>query len=450
MIRLAFFFIKLALLVAAAVWLANHPGQVTFVWQGYEVSTSVAVVIVVLLLAIILSIALYSLWRALVGIPQSLSLTHASYRQRKGYVALTEGLMAIAAGDGAAARKQAQRAEKLLNKPPLALLLQAQAAQLSGDDNAASRFYSQMLEKPEMSFLGLRGLIEQSRKQGDQTQALQLARRAQLLQPKADWVAALLVDLEARSGNWSAALEALTRAGRLGAFPPERVKKLRAALWLAQSHSAEQRGLKEDALTEARRAHELLPAFSPATAAYARLLLENGQSKLAAKIIERSWRLYPHPDLVPLYERAGGSITPVAQVKHFERLASFSPESAESHLAVGQAALKAQLWGIARAELDKALLNKTTEGRAAKLLAELSERESHDPAAARVWLERANQAPVAPGYACTSCQSSQAHWSVHCPSCQGLATVEWQRGKETSPRTLAATSAGTLLKLTQR
>ena len=114
MIRALWFFFKLALLVAAAVWLANHPGHVTFNWQGYEITTSVAVLAVGMVGIIILSIVLYSVWRAVVGVPGSLSLAHLSRRQRKGYMMLTQGLMAVAAGDAVAARKLAYKAEHLL------------------------------------------------------------------------------------------------------------------------------------------------------------------------------------------------------------------------------------------------------------------------------------------------------------------------------------------------
>ena len=49
MIRLLLFLVKLTLFVAAAVWLANRPGLVTVNWLGYEVTTSVGLVVLALL-----------------------------------------------------------------------------------------------------------------------------------------------------------------------------------------------------------------------------------------------------------------------------------------------------------------------------------------------------------------------------------------------------------------
>lgn len=426
MIRALWFFLKLAALVAAAVWLANHPGHVTFVWQGYEVSTSVAVVMLALVLVIIVSIALYSLWRALVGVPGSLSLAHLSRRQRKGYVALTQGLMAVAAGDAGAARKLAYKAEHLLKEPTLTLLLQAQAAQLAGDDNGASRYYAQMLERPEMSFLGLRGLVTQAMGRGDDAQALTLVRRAQLLQPKADWVLISLMDLEARSGHWEQALEALVKAARSGAIAPDKARRQRCILLLGLAEHQASRSLFEDASTSARKAHELLPGFVPAALAYARYLLEIDRAKLAGKIIERVWRVNPHPELVDVYLKAGGELNPLASVKRIERLASFNPDAIESRVMLAQAALKAQLWGIAKDQLGKAQA-KAIDRRVFTLLAELSTQEAHDASTAHMWEMKAAEAPASAQWQCTVCSRAAESWAVRCRHCGTLGEIDWRQ-----------------------
>ena len=44
------------------------------------------------------------------------------------------------------------------------MLLSAQAAQLTGDDAAARRYFSGMLEQPETAFLALRGLLLQAQR----------------------------------------------------------------------------------------------------------------------------------------------------------------------------------------------------------------------------------------------------------------------------------------------
>ena len=65
--------------------------------------------------------------------------------------------------------------------------LAAQTAQLGGDEDAARRYFTAMLEKPETAFLGLRGLLMQAMKAGDRAEALSLARRAYEERPNTPW-----------------------------------------------------------------------------------------------------------------------------------------------------------------------------------------------------------------------------------------------------------------------
>ena len=73
------------------------------------------------------------------------------------------------------------KAESLLGDPPLTMLLSAQAAQLSGDEKAAGKFFEAMAQQsePETRYLGLHGMLTQAMHDGDQEQALELARQEQ-------------------------------------------------------------------------------------------------------------------------------------------------------------------------------------------------------------------------------------------------------------------------------
>ena len=66
-----------------------------------------------------------------------------------------------------------------------------------------------MLEDEQMSFLGLRGLIVQALREGDQGMALAYAERAFKLRPQTPWVVHALFDMQAQSGQWRNAQETL-------------------------------------------------------------------------------------------------------------------------------------------------------------------------------------------------------------------------------------------------
>lgn len=91
----------------------------------------------------------------------------------------------------------------------MTLLLSAQAAQIGGDELAAKKFFTAMLDRPETEFLGLRGLLNQALRNNDRGAARGLAERAATLRPDAAWAASSLFNLEARDGRWQQALTAL-------------------------------------------------------------------------------------------------------------------------------------------------------------------------------------------------------------------------------------------------
>src|SRR5205814_9090865 len=106
-------------------------------WHGWRLDTSVGVILIAVVVLVLLSVALWLIYRWIVGAPGALLDGWGESRRRRGYRALTQGLAAVAAGDGAEAAEDAREAEALLSEPPLTMLLSAQAAQLTGDRDAA-------------------------------------------------------------------------------------------------------------------------------------------------------------------------------------------------------------------------------------------------------------------------------------------------------------------------
>jgi HemY protein len=301
-----------------------------------------------------------------------------------GYEALSRGLVAVAAGDAQTARRQARRAETLLDRRPLTMLLSAQAAQLQGDDQAATRFFVAMRERHDTEFLGVRGLLAQAIKREDWNEALQLAERAHRLSPKSDWVVSTLYDLQKRSGRWADAEATLEKRKTLHLLPPDEAPRERAELLLKQSEA----GPPDRALALAKRAFQTDSAYPPAAARYAKLLIAAGKYGRAAAVLEQAWASNPDPELADLYWEARQSHDALAKVKAAQRLAGRNPEHIESRIAVAIAALEARLWGEARANLQS-IAGEDAPPRVCRLMAELEEAEHGDLSRARTWLMRA-------------------------------------------------------------
>jgi HemY protein len=119
-----------AVLVAVAVFFADHPVQVEIVWQGWQVTTSVGVLVAAAVLAALLVALLFWIVSRMVASPRVFLRRRRERRRRSGYRALTQGMVAVAAGDPHEAQRYARKADALLAEPPLTLLLSAQAASL--------------------------------------------------------------------------------------------------------------------------------------------------------------------------------------------------------------------------------------------------------------------------------------------------------------------------------
>ena len=102
-------------------------------WLGWraQLPTSLAVALVVVFAFLL--VCFDRILRAILALPGWLGGQFRQRRDAAGHRALTLGLMAVSAGEPEAARKQAIRAQRLLDAPQLTGLLAAQAAQLAGD-----------------------------------------------------------------------------------------------------------------------------------------------------------------------------------------------------------------------------------------------------------------------------------------------------------------------------
>jgi HemY protein len=440
-------------LITAAIFFADHPGQVEIVWRGWQVETSVGVLAAAAVLAGLAIALFFWLVSLILGSPRAFLRHRRERRRRAGYRALTRGMVAVAAGDSQEAQRCARRADALLADPPLTLLLSAQAAQLGGDETAAKKFFTAMLERPEMEFLGLRGLLNQALRAGDRGTALRLTERAATLRPDTTWAVKSLFELEAREGRWDAALETLAQAVKRRIIPRERARHHRGVILYELSLAALAGGERARGRNLAAQAQALTPDLAAPAAHHARVLLQDHRTGPAAESIERAWRMMPHPDLAQVYGAIHDGAPPLDRLKRFERLAAQNPDARETHLAVAEAALDAQLWGEARRHLDRALSapappfiarlpnpasfsvtpapdeNPSLAGptpRLCLMMARLEEAEYGIGPGSREWLDRAVTAMPDPRYVCATCGGESLEWRSLCPHCGSFDALAWR------------------------
>lgn len=426
MIRIIIFFLIVAAIAVLAVWITGKSGSVEIAWGDWLIETSPAVLVAMAALVTVLGAIVFQLLRWFWFGPREIARRRSIRRQRRGYFALTQGLVSAAAGDASGARRLARRANLLLGEPPLTLLLSAQAAQLEGEDELAKVYFEAMLERPETEFLGLRGLLVQAKKAGEKQKALSLAERAFSLRPRTPWVLTTLLELQTYSGKWSEALSTLHAAKRQKAVDKKTAVFREAGLLLQQARMVSNRGEGQEALKLSEKASNISTNFLPAILFSVEQALMLGQIPRAERMILRAWEHNPHPKLAQYFNEIHSDKDVHTRTKSFEKLASCNPENPETKLILASGALETQLWSVARKYLEQALEMRPSAS-IYRRLAHLEEVGFKDNEAARLWLLKASEAQPEPFWLCDECGTPTSDWELSCNSCGAFDCIEWRQ-----------------------
>jgi HemY protein len=320
-----------------------------------------------------------------------------------------------------AARRFAARASRLVPEQPLLLMLQAQAAQLSGESDGATATFQTMAERSDTKLFGLHGLFIEAQRRNQLAAARQYVEAAAKASPSLAWAGHAALELRCRDGDWPGALEALDRNRRGGLVRDDAFRRQRAVLLTAQALSLKDSDSRA-ASEVAQEAAKLCPGLVPAAALAGRLLAEGGEQRRAVRILEAGWRESPHPDIANAY----ADLVPGASARDrllrtrvLARLAQSHPESA---LALANAALEAHEFAEARASLAPFVAAPTR--RVATLMARIEAAEHGDSGLAREWMARAVHAAHDPAW--TADGAVAETWMPVSPVTGRLDAFEWR------------------------
>ncbi|MBS0241113.1 MAG: heme biosynthesis protein HemY [Proteobacteria bacterium] len=436
MIRLFIYFLGVVALAAGLSWLADRPGSLVIAWQGWDIETSVFSAVVIAALAIGSAIFLYLLVRQILRSPALLGRYVVRRRHARGLDALSNGLIAIGAGDAPLALRSAMAARQALPNEPLTHLLRAQAAQLTGDRATSRRIFEAMLAQPDTEQLGLRGLYLEAEREGETEAQRQFAERALRINPRLGWPVEALLAMQTKDGNWEAALETVAAAKKSAAFDKATADRYRAILLTARAQEIEEaNGAKASEM--AIEAHGLAPDLIPAAAIAGRQLASRGATPKAAKIIERTWKLAPHPELALVYSFARPGDSPRDRLERIKRLARIVPQSVEGPIAIATAAIEAKDWVEARLAL-RPLVDGYMSARVATMMARVEREEKGDAGRVREWLARAVTAPRDPAWVVDGVVSDR--WVPVSPVTGALGACEWKVPPEGKSEARATTT----------
>jgi HemY protein len=298
-------FVAMVMLISfGAGRLMEAKGAVTIQYSGFELSfgtLQAALLVLGLLISLWLLLKLLGLVIALLrfinGDETALSRYFDRNRERRGFEALSDGLMALASGEGRDAMAKAKKADRLLNRPDLTNLIVAQAAVANGDRQTAKATYKKLLKDPKTRFVGTYGLLQQHLQNGDTELALKLAEHACALKPKHGETLDALLKLQAGQEDWRGVRATLTAKLKHGTLPKDVHKRRDAIFALSQARDLRAEGKLQEAQSYAVEANKLAPSLVPAALLAAEGHREQNNGTQASRILRAAWRLTPHPEL---------------------------------------------------------------------------------------------------------------------------------------------------------
>lgn len=392
--RLLIFLGLVTLLSLGLTWIADRPGEVTLAWSGYRLETSLFVAAIGFFALLFASIVVVQLLRAILHGPEAFRLFWKTRRREKGLQAVARGLVSVGAWDIRQALRATRRAENYLGITPLTMLLRSQTAQLTGDRAKARASFEAMLGDPQTRLLGLRGLYVEAQRSGDAENAAHYAETAAAIKGDLPWASQALLIKQARAGAWDDVLLTLKSQLRHRLIDRGEFRKLRAVALTAQAQ-AELEKNRDKARLHALEANRLDPGLVPAAALGAELLADIEDFKCASRILERAWKLSPHPELAQRYTHLRPGDSAKDRLKRARYLLRLKPEHPESLMMLATAAAEARDFPLSRETLVS--LNQSARQRVCLLMAKIAEAEN-DTGAMRAWLDKALRAPRDPAW----------------------------------------------------
>lgn len=432
LLKILVFVAIIGLLALGAEFLLQTSGGIMVTVAGTEYTLGPlqsVIALGVLVLAVWLFLKLLSLliatWKFLNGDETALSRYFDRGREKRGYQALADGLMALASGEGRLAMSKAKKAESLLEKPELTNVLLAQAADMAGDTKTAEATYKKLVSNNATRFVGVRGVMKQRLADGDTETARKLAEKALALKPKHEETQDVLLNLQTKAEDWAGARSTLSTKLKSGSLPRDVYKRRDAVLALSEAKGVLEEGASVESRARAIDANKLSPDLVPAAAMAARAYIHQGKPRYAAKILKKAWEAQPHPELAAAFAEIAPDETAQQRIKRFQLLTKVNADHLETKLLLTELNIVAEDFPEARRALGD-LAEQAPDARSLTLMAAIERGEGASDAVVQGWLAKALSAPRGPQWVCDNCGHIQANWTPICPSCGSFDTLTWK------------------------
>ena len=179
-----------------------------------------------------------------------------------------------------------------------------------------------------------------------------------------------------------------------------------------------------------------LRVLTTAAVLAARMHVEAGEKRRAAKVLKAAWQTTHHPDLAAAFAEIEPDETPAARIKRFQPFLKLDPAAPGTKMLEAELHLAAEDFPAARRALGT-LYETHPSARSLSLMAAIERGEGASEAVVRGWLAKALGASRGPQWVCDNCGTVHGQWIPVCTHCEAFDSLGW-----TEPRKgMSATAA---------
>jgi len=378
MVKLIVRLLLLIILVLAGVLLVrDDPGQLLLRYRDYNVETSLAFAVLILVVAVIAIHYSFKFLRGLWHLPGAIKNQSQSRRYGKARRQLTQGLIDLAEGRFEQAENNLIRLVDFSENPLVHYLAAARAAQLQGKHDARDNYLKAAHEANPDAGLAIGVTQAELQLAHLQTeQALATLTHLHTVSPKHDFVTMLLARTYHELHDWRALVELLPDVRRKKLLKPSRLREMeldgyRGVLELAANN-------QQDSETAWGKIPRDLQTDGRLLGHYLGLFAEQGWYASAAeqallKSLDNQW----DDGLIEVYGRFQARDA-ATQLSRVEKWLDDYGHNEQLLLALGRISVRARLWGKAQGYFEASIGARATPA-ACLELAELFEQQLQEP-----------------------------------------------------------------------
>ena len=359
--QLLWFIFFLGCAAAIAFGSRFYPGTAQFTVASHQITMSIYVFAIALLLLTVLFSIIWRIYRATVGLPSRWRNSREKKKEYRALDAIQTATIALHEGRWAHADKAAKIAARLPKSAGLAALIGSASAHAQGKPNDVHAWLAQLDGNDDFADAKCLQQAEMALKNNDASAALSaLDGASPTVRKHSLRYRDLQINAHAQAAHWH---EVLQLAKDKKWEVPLDVKNK----WFAQAVV----GLTADdsaSLAYLRSVYKDMPdavrADDAALMAYSRALIKRGERAEARRVLEEAQRTDWRPALLPLYIDAVEDSSVTSQLKMLDawetRRVAEGKKDADLLCAAGQMCLKAQIWGRAKANFQSSIAIKPT------------------------------------------------------------------------------------------